>query len=94
MALSDINERTGPWSYEGSMPQCSRIPGPGSGSGWIGEQGEGGGDGEVNFLEGKTGKGNIGIKSFFAIMQKLIINVSILCTLRVFFPLSVKGIKK
>jgi hypothetical protein len=36
------------------MPQCRRIPGPGSGSGWVGEQGEGRRDRE--FLEGKPGK--------------------------------------
>ena len=27
-----------------AMPQCRGIPGPGSRSGWVGEQGEGGGD--------------------------------------------------
>jgi hypothetical protein len=30
-----------PLSSEGSMPQYRRMPGPGSGSGWVGEQGEG-----------------------------------------------------
>ena len=29
------------WSSEGSMPQCGRIPEPGIGSGWVGEQEEG-----------------------------------------------------
>jgi hypothetical protein len=29
MALWDINERRGPWSCEGSMSQCRRIPGSG-----------------------------------------------------------------
>jgi hypothetical protein len=29
----------GPWSCEGSMPQYRGLPGPGSGSGWVGEQG-------------------------------------------------------
>ena len=28
-----------PWSREGSMPQCRGMLGPGSGSGWVGEQG-------------------------------------------------------
>jgi hypothetical protein len=45
----------GPWSCEGSMPQCRGMPGQGSGSGWVGEQGEGGG--RRGFLEGKPGKG-------------------------------------
>jgi hypothetical protein len=31
------------------------MPGPGSGSGWVGEQGEGGGD--RGFSEGRLGKG-------------------------------------
>jgi hypothetical protein len=31
------------------------MPGPGSGIGWVGKQGEGGGD--RRFLEGKLGKG-------------------------------------
>jgi hypothetical protein len=37
-----INGRRSPWSCEGSMPQYRGPPGPGSGSGWAGEQGEGG----------------------------------------------------
>ena len=37
------------------MPQYRGMPGPGSGSGWAGEQGEGGED--RGFLEGKLGKG-------------------------------------
>jgi hypothetical protein len=37
------------------MPQYRGMPGPGSRSGWVGEQGEGGGKGE--FSEGKPGKG-------------------------------------
>jgi hypothetical protein len=37
------------------MPQYRGIPGPGSRSGWVGEQGKGGGDRE--FLERKLGKG-------------------------------------
>jgi hypothetical protein len=37
------------------MPQYRGMPGPGSGSGWVGEQGERGGD--RGFSEGKLGKG-------------------------------------
>ena len=37
------------------MSQCRGMPGPGSRSGCVGEQGEGGGD--RGFLEGKPGKG-------------------------------------
>jgi hypothetical protein len=37
------------------MPQYRGMPGPGSGSGWVGEQGEERGDRE--FSEGKPGKG-------------------------------------
>jgi hypothetical protein len=37
------------------MPQYRRIPGPGSGSGWVGDQGEQGED--RGFSEGKLGKG-------------------------------------
>jgi hypothetical protein len=37
------------------MPQCGGVPGPGSGS--VGEQGDGAGDGGRCFLEGKPGKG-------------------------------------
>jgi hypothetical protein len=37
------------------MPQYRGMPGPGSRSGWVGEQGEGGGD--RGFSEGKLGKG-------------------------------------
>jgi hypothetical protein len=36
--------RRSPWSCEGSMPQYRGMPGPRSGSGWVGEQGEAGGD--------------------------------------------------
>jgi hypothetical protein len=44
-----------PWvlSCEGSMPQCRGMPGPGSRSGWVGEQG---GGGDRGFSEGKPGK--------------------------------------
>ena len=31
----------GPWSCEDQMPQYRRMPGPGSLSGWVGEQGGG-----------------------------------------------------
>ena len=37
------------------MPQYRGMPGPGSGNGWVGEQGKGGGD--RGFLEGKLRKG-------------------------------------
>ena len=37
------------------MPQCRAMPGQGSRSGWVGEQGEGGED--RGFSEGKLGKG-------------------------------------
>jgi hypothetical protein len=40
---------------EGSVPQCRGMPGPGSRSGWVGEQGEVGGD--RGFSERKLGKG-------------------------------------
>jgi hypothetical protein len=36
-------------------PQYRGMPGPGSGSGWVGEQGQGRRD--WGFLEGKLGKG-------------------------------------
>jgi hypothetical protein len=48
-------------SYEGCILQCEGMPGPGSGSGWVGEQGEGGGERERVFFRGETRKGdNIG----------------------------------
>jgi hypothetical protein len=37
--LVDINGRSGPWSCEGSL-QCSRMPGQGSRSRWVSEQGK------------------------------------------------------
>jgi hypothetical protein len=43
------------WSCEGSMPQYRGMLGPGSRSGWVGEQGEGTWD--RGFSEGKPGKG-------------------------------------
>jgi hypothetical protein len=39
------------------MPQCGGMPGPGSGNGWVGEQGQGEGDSGHVFLEGLQGKG-------------------------------------
>jgi hypothetical protein len=30
-----------PWSWEDHVPQYRGMPGPGSGSGWVGEQGKG-----------------------------------------------------
>ena len=43
-------------SYEGCMPQCRGMPGPGIGSGCVGEQREGGADRGGCFLEEKPGK--------------------------------------
>jgi hypothetical protein len=53
--MRDKKNWRGPWSCEGSMPQYRGMPGPGSRSGWIGEQGKAGED--RGFLEGKPGKG-------------------------------------
>jgi hypothetical protein len=50
-----ISERRGPWSCEGYIPQYRGMPGPGSRSGWVGEQGERGRD--RGFSERKLGKG-------------------------------------
>jgi hypothetical protein len=50
-----VNGRRDPRSCEGSMLQYRGMPGPGSWSGWVGEQEEGRGD--RRFLEGKLGKG-------------------------------------
>ena len=47
--------RRGPWSCKDSMPQYRGMPGPGSGSEWVGEQG--GGGGYRRFLERKLEKG-------------------------------------
>jgi hypothetical protein len=55
MAYSVINGRKGPWSCEGSMPQYRGIPGLGSRSGWVGEQGEGVRD--RGYSKEKLGKG-------------------------------------
>jgi hypothetical protein len=54
MAEPVINGRRGLWFCEGSMPQCKGMPGPGSRSGWVGEQEEGGADRQ--FSERKPGK--------------------------------------
>jgi hypothetical protein len=53
--MLDINGRRGPWSCEGLMLQCRGMPGQGSGSVWVGEQGMGERIGV--FREGKPGKG-------------------------------------
>jgi hypothetical protein len=39
------------------MSQYREMPGPGSGSGWVGEQGDGVGGGDRGFVERKLGKG-------------------------------------
>jgi hypothetical protein len=54
MALSVINERRGPWSYVGSMPQYRGMPAPGNWSRWVGEQEELG----ENKKGGETRKGD------------------------------------
>jgi hypothetical protein len=36
MALLGINGRKGPWSCEGSMPQCRGNSGQGGRNGWVG----------------------------------------------------------
>jgi hypothetical protein len=51
----NINGRRDPWAWEGLMPQCRRMPGQGSVSGWVCEQGEG--EWDRGFSEGKPGKG-------------------------------------
>jgi hypothetical protein len=57
MVSSVISGKRGPWSCEGFMPHYRGMPGPGSKSRWVGEQGDGGGD--RGFSEGKLGKGII-----------------------------------
>jgi len=52
-----MSGRRGLWSSEGSMTQCRGMPGPGGGSGWVGEQGEGVEGRGREFLQGKPGKG-------------------------------------
>ena len=55
MALSVINSRRGPSSCEGMILKCRGMPGQGSGSAWVGKQGEGGWD--SGFSKGKQEKG-------------------------------------
>jgi hypothetical protein len=50
-----INGRRSPWFCEGSMLQYRGMSGPGSRSGWVGEQGEG--KEYRGFSEGKLRKG-------------------------------------
>jgi hypothetical protein len=60
MALSRINGKRGPWSYEGSMPQCRGIEGEKVGvGGWMEEhpyRSRGGGRMGWRFLGG-AGRG-------------------------------------
>ena len=55
MAKVVINGRRDPWSYESSIPQYRGMPGPGSKSVLVGEQGEGWR--RLVISEGKLGKG-------------------------------------
>jgi hypothetical protein len=55
MVYSVMSGRRGPCFCERFMPQYRGMLGPGIGSGWVGEQGEVGGD--RGFSEGKPGKG-------------------------------------
>jgi hypothetical protein len=48
-----INGRRGPWSCDDYIPQYRVMPGPGSRSGWVGEQG---GRGYSGLLEQKLRK--------------------------------------
>ena len=50
-----VGHQWGPLSYESCMPQCVGMPGPGSRNGWVGEQGEGRGDG--GFRRGNQERG-------------------------------------
>jgi hypothetical protein len=52
--LVSHQRRRSPWSCEDCMSQCRGMPGPGSRSGWVREQGEGGYRG---FLERKLREG-------------------------------------
>ena len=49
-----INGKRGPWSGEGSVPQCRLMPGSGSRSEWVGEQREE----EIECFVGKIKKGD------------------------------------
>ena len=51
--MLDINEKRGPWSYEGLLPQGRGLPGQGSMNGGVGEQRYGGWD--RGFSEAKQG---------------------------------------
>jgi hypothetical protein len=57
VAESVISGRRGPWSCEGSMPQCRGMPGPGMGVGGLGSRGKEEGRGEGAF-RGETRKGD------------------------------------
>jgi hypothetical protein len=56
MAWSVINGRRDAWPCKLSMPQYRGIPGPGSRSRWVGEQGKREGIG--NFFGGEMRKGD------------------------------------
>jgi hypothetical protein len=56
-ALVSHQGRRDRWSCEGSMPPCKGLPVPGSRSGWVGDQEEGGGNRWRGFSWGKPGKG-------------------------------------
>jgi hypothetical protein len=47
--------KKGQWSFEGLMPHCRGMPGPGCWSVWVDEQGQVGWN--RGFSEGKPGKG-------------------------------------
>jgi len=60
-ALLGISGKRGPWSCEGSMPQCRGMPGQGGGREWAGGWGStlieaGGGEGDKGWPEGKLGE--------------------------------------
>jgi hypothetical protein len=58
-ALIGINVSRGPWSCEGSMPQCRGMPGQGGRSGWGNTLIETGGGGwDKGFRGGQTRKGD------------------------------------
>ena len=57
MAQSDINQRKGPLSSEGSLPQCGGMPGPGSRVGGLVSRGVGEGMGEGVFWRGNQERG-------------------------------------
>jgi hypothetical protein len=57
IALSDINRRRVPWSYEDLMSQCRGIRGQGGRSGWVGGWVDGwvGGLGNILIEAGRRG---------------------------------------